>query len=83
MLAVAGGEGLQLYHFNGAAPVTKFTGPLATHQIDQMYFDNANHLYALSIKDHKIYVYRVMTSGSSYVGSQSVPNAAWLIVQPK
>jgi hypothetical protein len=83
VLAVAGGEGMQLYHFNGAAPLTKFTGLVATHEIDQMYFDNANHLYALSIKDHNFYVYTITTSGSSYVGSHSVPNAAWLIVQPK
>jgi hypothetical protein len=83
VLAVAGGAGMQLYHYNGASPVTKFTGMVATHQIDQMYFDNTNHLYALSKVDQKVYVYTLGNSGTTYIGSYSVPSAAYIIVQPK
>ena len=83
VLAVAGDNGLQLYHFNGASPVTKFTGMVATHQIDQMYFDNESHLYALSKRDGKVFVYTLTSTGVTYVGGYSVPSPQYLIVQPK
>jgi hypothetical protein len=47
-LAVGGSGGLQIFHFNGANPITKFTGLLTSNQIIQMFWDNANHLYAIS-----------------------------------
>ena len=48
LLAVAGSAGLQVFHFNGASPITKFTGQLTKTSIDQCFWDNANHLYAIS-----------------------------------
>jgi hypothetical protein len=35
-LAVGGTAGFQIFHFNGANPITKFTGRLTTSQIDQI-----------------------------------------------
>lgn len=61
-LAVAG-SGLQIFHFNGANPITKFTGLLTTDTIDQVYWDNANHLYAISYSASKLYVFSVMATG--------------------
>ena len=48
LLAVAGSAGIQVFHFNGASPITKFTGQLTKTSIDQCFWDNANHLYAIS-----------------------------------
>ena len=61
-LAVAG-SGLQIFHFNGANPITKFTGLLTTDTIDQVYWDNANHLYAISYSASKLYVFSVTATG--------------------
>jgi hypothetical protein len=57
-LAVAG-AGLQVFHFNGANPITKFTGLLTTDTIDKVYWDNASHLYAISRTAGKLYVFTV------------------------
>ena len=62
-LAVGGSKGLQLFHFNGANPITKFTGLLTSDPINQMFWDNANHLYAISQSAGKLFVYTV-TSGN-------------------
>jgi len=48
LLAVAGSGGLQIFHFNGASPITNFTGVLTTDFIDRLFWDHSNHLYALS-----------------------------------
>lgn len=62
-LAVGGNKGLQLFHFNGANPLTRFTGLLTSTSIDQMFWDNANHLYAISRKAGKLFVYTVNSTG--------------------
>jgi hypothetical protein len=41
-------SGLQVFHFNRAAPITKYSGVLTSDKIDFIHWDNANHLYALS-----------------------------------
>lgn len=48
LLAIGGSGGLQVLHFNGAAPITTYGGLLTTTEIDHVYWDNDNHLYALS-----------------------------------
>ncbi|SRR5579871_2063629 len=83
LLAVAGIEGLQVFHFNGANPVTHYTGLLTTEPITQMFWDNSNHLYAIS-SDNKLYVGTVtptklaMAPGSPY----SIEGPESIIVQP-
>jgi hypothetical protein len=89
LLALAGSPGLQIFHFNGAAPVTNFsTTLLPTQTIDQLGWDNSNHLFALSYASGQLYVYTVTpTEISEVAGSPySVPNAygvKGLIVVPK
>jgi hypothetical protein len=59
LLAVAGQEGLQIFHFNGADPITKYTGLLTTDPVAQMFWDNSDHLYAISPSTGKLRVYTI------------------------
>ena len=77
--------GLQVFHFNGANPITSFSKVLTTAPIDAIRWDNNNHLYALSNATKKLYAYTVTSSGITAVpGSPytiaSAPNA--LVVVP-
>ncbi len=57
MLAVGGSGGLQVFHFNGADPITVYTGLLTADQISQVAWDNDNHLYAIGSSSGKLYVF--------------------------
>jgi hypothetical protein len=68
-----GTAGLQVFHFNGANPITRYSATLTKTPIDNIHWDKANHLYALSHSTGKLYVYTVTptsitaVSGSPYV----------------
>jgi hypothetical protein len=86
-LAVAG-DGIQIFHFNGAAPVTAYSSLLLpTVDIFQLAWDNNNHLYALkaNFSPGELYVYTVTsTSISEVAGSPyNVGNASAVVVVPK
>jgi hypothetical protein len=85
LLAVAGTRGLQIFNFNGASPITKNTGLLTTVEIDQVYWDNDNHLHALSRSKGKLFVFNVTaTSHSEADGSPyAITSPQTLIVQPE
>ena len=80
-----GGIGLQIFHFNGANPITHFTGLLTTDTIGQVYWDNANHLYAISADAGKLYVFTVTSTGvTQALGSpHKITTPYSLIVLPK
>jgi hypothetical protein len=60
LMAVTGAPGLQIFRFNGAAPITPFSGLLLPAvNVDQLAWDNSNHLYALSYSSEELYVYTV------------------------
>ena len=59
LLAVAGSAGLQVFHFNGSYPITHYTARLTTGGIDQMFWDKANHLYAISRSTNSLFVFTV------------------------
>jgi WD40 repeat protein len=82
LLAVAGAGGLQVFHFNGASPITAYTGPLTTVPVDQLSWDNANHLYAISQSKGQLFVFTVSPSTNSAVSGSpySVANPANLVV---
>ncbi len=84
-LAVGGSTGFQIFHFNGANPITKFTGLLNTSPITQIFWDNSGHVYALSQSAAKLYVYTVTSKGVTQApGSpHKITNAQSLIVLPK
>ncbi len=84
-LAVAGNLGLQIFHFNGANPITKYTNLLVSEEVDQVFWDNSNHLYALGRTAGKLWVFTVTgTSVKQAPGSPhsiTVPDS--MIVLPK
>jgi hypothetical protein len=70
LLAVAGTTGLQVFHFNGSRPITHYTGLLTGNEVDQLFWDNDNHLYATSQSTGKLFVFTVTpTSFSQAPGS--------------
>jgi hypothetical protein len=88
LLALAG-TGLQIFHFDGASPITEFGSALLPGvSIDQLAWDNNNHLYALSYGTNELYVYTVTTTSIHEVAGSpfTVDNSygiSGLIVVPK
>jgi hypothetical protein len=84
LLAVAGQQGLQIFHFNGSNPITHDTGLLTTDPVNQIFWDNSNHLYAISQATGKLRVYTI-TPTSLHLATGSphlINNPEHLIVQP-
>lgn len=85
LLAVAGSNGVQVFHFNGPRPITPYTRLLTRDPITQVFWDNANHLYAVSPSTGKLHVFTVTpTIHSEAPGSPyTIPNPQNIIVLPK
>ena len=85
-LLAVGGSGLEIFHFNGGSPLTKYKTLLTTDGIGQILWDNDNHMYALGsdAKGGKLWVYTVTpTSVTEAPGSPySITNAGSMVVQP-
>jgi hypothetical protein len=84
LLAVGGVGGLQIFHFNGANPITSFTNVLTTDNISQMFWDNNNHLYAitltagsLTVNPGKLHVFTVTDTAAS-----EAPGSPYTIATP-
>ena len=77
LLAVGGTAGLQVFHFNGSNAITHYTGLLTTDEIDQFFWDNDNHLYAISAKSGKLFVFTVTPTNVS-----QAPGSPYTIRQP-
>ena len=84
LLAVGGTGGLQIFHFNGSEPIKPYTGLLTNDEIDQFFWDNQNHLYAISRTAGKLFVFTITpTSHSEAPGSPYTINKPQnIIVQP-
>jgi hypothetical protein len=78
LLALAGSAGLQFFHFNGANPVTHMTGLVTTDAVNQIYWDNANHLYAVANAAGKVYAFSVTATGV-----KQAPGSPYLITSPE
>lgn len=62
-VVAVGGEGLQLFHFNGSATPTSFGGTLDVgEQFQQLEWDNNKHLYALSYGAGQVFEYTVTST---------------------
>jgi WD40 repeat protein len=85
LLAVGGSNGLQVFHFNGGNPITHYTGLITKDEIDQVSWDNDDHLYAISTKSSKLFVFTVTpTSHHQAPGSPYAITTPWSIsVVPK
>ncbi|MGA9583984.1 MAG: hypothetical protein WBQ95_01585 [Terracidiphilus sp.] len=72
-LAVAG-KGIEIFNFNGAAPMTLASSlPLTSRDFDQLTWDRNNHLYALDYLTGNLYVYTV--SGTTITAAPGSPYA--------
>jgi hypothetical protein len=85
LLAVGGTAGLQVFHFNGGKPITHYTGLLTTKEVDQFFWDNDHHLYAISRSAGKLFVFTITpTSVRQAPGSPyTITNPSNIIVLPK
>ena len=85
LLAVAGSSGIQIFHFNGEDPIKLDTQLRTTDNISKLFWDNDDHLYALSNSSGLLFVYTITpTSASQAAGSPySLPGSESIIVQPK
>lgn len=83
LLAVAGQEGLQVFHFNGASPITHDTPLLTADPVQQMFWDNDHHLYAIT-SANRLHVFTITPTGYSEApGSPyTVDQPQYIVVQP-
>jgi hypothetical protein len=73
--------GFQVFHFNGADPITNFTGDLNSNErIQEFGWDKADHLYVLSASH--LYVYEATSTEIKQVAGSpySIPEASSVIV---
>ena len=75
--SVLGVTGLEIFHFNGAEPITPYSSTLTTSEIDFIYSDNNNHLYALSGRTNKLFVYTVTPTSI-----EEAPGSPYTIASP-
>jgi hypothetical protein len=81
LLAFTSGDGFELFHFNGADPITKYTGVFhSSETFIEFGWDKSNHLFALSTTN--LHVYSATSTGvTEEPGSPySIPEASSLIV---
>ena len=85
LLAVGGQNGLQLFNFNPSGQATPFSQLITRSPIAMMYWDNQNHLYAISNTDSDIHVFTLTSTGATEVQGSPwpVPHPVAMIVQPK
>ena len=86
-LLAVGGNGLEIFHFNGGNPVTKYKTLLPGFIVSQILWDNSNHMYVIgttSAGAGKLYVYTVTpTSVTEAPGSPySITSPGNIVVQP-
>jgi len=78
LLAVGGDAGLQVFHFNGSKPITHYTGLLINDEIDQVSWDNDNHLYAISYISGKLFVFTITPTSH-----RQAPGSPYTITKPQ
>lgn len=85
LLANWGGlnDGLELYHFNGAAPIAPYQQLLKGTTIQQVAWDSSNHLYAISNSSNMIYVFTVTPTSVTQVSSYSIKAPVSVVVVNK
>lgn len=85
LLAVATGTGVQIFHFNGSSPITKFTGVIGTSGfIRDLQWDKSNHLYAVNGVSGNLHVYTITTTSAvEAAGSPYAVGGTHLAVVPR
>jgi hypothetical protein len=64
LLAVVGSGAFEVFHFNGANPITKYTGEIKTSGADRFVsWDKNSHMYILT--DHSVDIYNITPTSYS------------------
>lgn len=74
------GNGIEIYNFNGSAPLTLNTTLLNGTPIDQVEWDTSGHLYALSRSEGKLWVYDVGPSSTGLDSVSSIGSPVSMVV---
>jgi hypothetical protein len=74
-----GKSGIEIYKFNGAAPLTLYKTLLSGTPIEEVKFDSSNHMYAISRADNKLYVFTVTSTSVTEDSSISI-SSPWDMV---
>lgn len=74
------GNGLQIYNFNGAAPLTLYESLLGSTPIDGVAWDRSNHLYAISTVDNRLWVFTVTPTSVTEDATWSIGSPYRIIV---
>jgi Bacterial Ig domain len=74
------GNGIEIYNFNGAAPLTLYKTLLTGTPIIQAAWDSSNHLYAISYAEDKLYVFTVTSTSVTEDSSISIKSPAGMVV---
>jgi hypothetical protein len=72
--------GIEIYNFNGAAPLTLYKTLLTGTSIDQVAWDSSNHLYAISKAANMLYVYTVTPTSVAQDTAWSIGGPVKMIV---
>jgi len=78
--AGASGSGIEIYSFNGAAPLTFYKSLLTGTQIDEVAWDSSNHLYAMSSHTNELYVFTVTSTSVTQDSVLSIGSPFWMVV---
>jgi hypothetical protein len=73
-------QGISLYHFNGAAPLTLYKTLLDGTAINQAGWDGSSHLYATSENNNKLYMFTVTPTSATEDTSISIGSPYSMIV---
>ncbi|HWG20517.1 MAG TPA: hypothetical protein VG225_08290 [Terracidiphilus sp.] len=70
---------IDIYKFNGAAPLTLWRTLLSGNWVSQVAFDRSNHLYAIS-GDNKLYVFTVTSTSVTETSSINIGSPFKMVV---
>ena len=73
-------SGIEIYNFNGAAPLALYKTLLTDTPIGQVAWDSSNHLYAISPSTTTLYVFTVSPASVTEDTSISIGSPYKMIV---
>jgi hypothetical protein len=79
----ANGNGIEIYKFNGAAPLTLYQTLLRGTRINDVKWDGSNHMYAISTANNMLYVFTVTSTSVTEDSSWSIGSPSKMVVVSK
>lgn len=73
-------NGIEIYNFNGANPLTLRSKLLTGTPINQVAWDSGNHLYAISTAENKLYIFTVTSTSVVQDSTVSIASPYKLVV---